>query len=187
MDSRRSRLDAGSSDGPAPERVGHFDWMCDWMDAGQLIKGLQDMRDEGHLSDALLRKAVREISEEDRFDWVGVYLLNEDEQELWLHNYVGEPTEHSKIPVGEGVCGRAVAERTNQNVPDVSEDDDYLTCSPETESELVILIRAGEDIFGQIDIDSDEKDAFSEEDEIGLIGVADKLAEQLAAERRDAS
>jgi GAF domain-containing protein len=156
------------------------------LDATSLIKELQQMRDDGHLSDALLRKAVRSISEEDRFDWVGVYLLG-DGDELWLHNYVGEPTVHAKIPVGKGVCGRAVEERTNLNIPDVSKEENYLACSPDTQSELVILIRAGEDIFGQFDIDSDTKAAFTEEDEIGLIGVADKLAEQLAAERRDAS
>lgn len=156
------------------------------VDAGQLIKDLQGMRDDGHLSDALLRKAVRALSEDDRFDWVGVYLLG-DEDELWLHNYVGEPTEHAKIPVGTGVCGRAVQERTNLNIPDVSVEENYLACSPDVQSELVVLIRAGEDIFGQIDLDSEEKAAFTEEDEIALIGVADKLAEQIAAERRDAS
>lgn len=155
------------------------------VDGGSLIKDLQDMRDDGHLSDALLRKAVRSISEEERFDWVGVYLLKDEE--LWLHNYVGEPTEHAKIPVGTGVCGRAVAERTNLNVPDVSLEENYLACSPDTQSELVILIRAGDDIFGQFDLDSETKAAFTEEDEIALIGVADKLAEQLAAERREAS
>jgi putative methionine-R-sulfoxide reductase with GAF domain len=52
------------------------------------------------------------------------------------------------------------------------------------QSELVVLIRAGSDIFGQIDLDSDEPAAFTEEDEIAIIGIADKLAEQLAAERR---
>ncbi len=159
------------------------------MDGGSVIKDLQDMRDDGHLSDALLRKAVRSISGDERFDWVGVYLLRDGEegQELWLHNYVGEPTEHAVIPVGTGVCGRAVAERTNLNVPDVSAEENYLACSPDTQSELVVLIRAGEDIFGQIDIDSETKAAFSEDDEIQLIGVADKLAEQIAAERREAS
>lgn len=155
------------------------------MDGGSLIKELQEMRDDGHLSDALLRKAVRRISEDERFDWVGVYLLRDDE--LWLHNYVGEPTEHAKIPVGTGVCGRAVAERSNLNIPDVSKEENYLACSPEVKSELVILIRAGDDIFGQIDIDSEKKAAFKEDDEITLIGIADKLAEQLAAERREAS
>jgi L-methionine (R)-S-oxide reductase len=155
------------------------------MDGGSLISELQEMRDDGHLSDALLRKAVRRISEDERFDWVGVYLLRDDE--LWLHNYVGEPTEHAKIPVGTGVCGRAVAERHNLNIPDVSKEENYLACSPEVKSELVILIRAGDEIFGQIDIDSETKAAFKEDDEINLIGVADKLAEQIAAERREAS
>lgn len=157
------------------------------LDSTETIKDLQKMRDEGHLSDALLRAAVRSIEKgDDRFDWVGVYLLGDD-NELWLHNYVGEPTEHAKIPVGTGVCGRAIQERTNLNIPDVSAEENYLACSPDVQSELVVLIRAGEDIFGQIDIDSEEKGAFTEEDEIALIGIADKLAEQLAAERREAS
>lgn len=154
-------------------------------EASSLIKELQEMRDDGHLSDALLRKAVRSVSADERFEWVGVYLLKDEE--LWLHNYIGEPTDHAKIPVGTGICGRAVAERTNLNIPDVSAEENYLSCSPDVQSELVILIRAGDDIFGQIDIDSETKAAFTEEDEMALIGIADKLAEQLAAERREAS
>jgi L-methionine (R)-S-oxide reductase len=155
-------------------------------DAGSIVRELQEMRDDGHLSDALLRKAIRSISVDDRFEWTGVYLLGKDD-ELWLHNYVGEPTDHAKIPVGTGVCGRAVAERTNLNIPDVTAEENYLECSPDIQSELVILIRAGDDIFGQIDIDSEEKAAFTEDDEVALIGIADKLAEQLAAEKREAS
>lgn len=154
------------------------------VEAGKLIRELQEMRDDGHLSDALLRYAVRSIAKaDDRYNWVGVYLLGGD-GELWLHNYVGEPTEHAKIPVGTGVCGRAVAERKNLNVPDVSKETNYLACSPDVESELVILIRAGDDIYGQIDIDSETKAAFGEDDEIALVGIADKLAEQIAAEKR---
>jgi GAF domain-containing protein len=154
------------------------------LDAGKVIKDLQVMRDDGHLSDALMRHAVRSIeASDDRYNWVGVYLMG-DGDELWLHNYIGEPTEHAKIPVGTGVCGRAVAERRNLNIPDVSKEENYLACAPEVQSELVILIRAGDQIFGQIDIDSEDRAAFNEEDEIGLISIADKLAEQLAAERR---
>ncbi|MEX0980293.1 MAG: hypothetical protein WDZ89_04310, partial [Gemmatimonadota bacterium] len=91
------------------------------IDETELNKELQQMRDDGYLSDALLRFAVKKIAASDqRFDWVGVYLLNEDDNELWLHNYVGTPTEHSRIPVGQGICGTAVAEKRNVNVPDVS-------------------------------------------------------------------
>ena len=155
------------------------------LDANELNKDLQQMRDEGHLSDALLRQAVRKISKADpRFDWVGVYLLNADDAELWLHNYVGAPTEHAKIPVGTGICGTAVAEQGNIIVSDVSQVENYLACDPDVQSEMVVLIRAGDEIYGQIDIDSSEKDAFTDEDEAAVAAVADKLAEQLAAERR---
>jgi GAF domain-containing protein len=150
-----------------------------------LIMDLQKMRDEGHLSDALLRHAVKRIERSDsRFDWVGVYLLDEEKNELWLHNYVGPPTEHARIPVGTGVCGTAVAQKENMIVQDVSEVENYLACNEDVQSEMVVLIRAGDDIFGQIDIDSSEKAIFTEEDEILLQGIADKLAEQIAAERR---
>lgn len=155
------------------------------IDSDNLITELQDLRDDGHLSDALLRHAVREISaSDDRFDWVGVYLLNAEEKELWLHNYMGAPTEHAKISVGDGVCGTAVAEGTNQNVGDVTAIDNYLACGPRVKSELVVLIRAGDDIFGQLDLDSKEASAFSEDDETSIQAIADKLAEQIASERR---
>jgi GAF domain-containing protein len=155
------------------------------IEAGKLVRELQQMRDEGHLSDALLRYAVRNIATSDsRFEWVGTYLLNEEGNELWLHNYVGTPTDHAKIPVGSGVCGRAVAEKANLNVSDVTQEENYLVCSPDVKSELVVLIRAGDDVFGEIDIDSEDDAAFTEEDQTALEFVADKLAEQLMAERR---
>jgi L-methionine (R)-S-oxide reductase len=155
------------------------------IDTTSLVKELQEMRDEGYLIDALLRYAVRHVKElDDRFDWVGGFLLDGEGKELWLHNYVGPRTEHAKIPVGEGVTGKAVAEKTNQNVPDVSQISYYIQDNPGMASEMVILIRAGDDIFGEIDIDSMEPNAFTPEDEESIMLVADKLAEQLVAERR---
>lgn len=155
------------------------------IDTTELVKELQEMRDEGYLIDALLRYAVRNVKElDDRFDWVGGFLLSEEGDELLLHNYVGPRTEHAKIPVGEGVTGTAIAEKTNQNVPDVTQVGYYIQDHPGMSSELVILIRAGDDLFGVIDVDSMEPNAFTPGDEeaIGLVG--DKLAEQLVAERR---
>jgi len=155
------------------------------VDAGQLIKRIQEMRDEGYLSDAILRETVKKLKAADSdYNFVGVYLYNPDEQELWLHNYVGEPTEHAKIRTGEGVCGTAVAEKKNQNVPDVTKVENYLACSPRTKSELVVLIRAGDEIFGQIDIDAKINDAFPKSDQEAIEMVADKLAEVFMAERR---
>ncbi len=155
------------------------------IDAKELVKELQEMWDDGHLSDALLRRAVRRIAASDkRFSWTGAYLLNPEANELWLHNYVGSPTEYSKIPVGTGICGTAIAEKKNQNVPDVRKVENYLSCNPDVQSELVVLIRAGDEIFGEIDIDSEDAKAFKTEDEDVVQTVADKLAEQVMAERR---
>ena len=154
------------------------------VDAGQMVKKIQEMRDEGYLSDAILRETVKQIKASSTdYNFVGVYLFNEADNELWLHNYMGESTEHAKIPVGKGVCGTAVAEKKNQNVPDVTAIDNYLACSPRTKSELVVLIRAGDEIFGQIDIDCKKKDCFSQEAQESLELIADKLAVVFVAER----
>lgn len=155
------------------------------LEATKLVKRLQEMREEGYLSDAILRETVKKLAAaDDRYDWVGIYLLNPEENVLWLHNYIGEPPEHARIAVGEGVCGTAVAEKRNQNIPDVSQVQNYLACSPHTRSELVVLIRAGDEILGEIDIDSRTPGAFAPQDEEGVQLVADKLAEVLMAERR---
>jgi GAF domain-containing protein len=88
----------------------------------------------------------------------------------------GRPTEHTEIPVGEGLCGKAVAERRDLNIPDVSQAEGYLACSTETKSELVVLIRRHDEILGQIDIDSDTRDPFSEAEQQAVTEVADALA-----------
>lgn len=155
------------------------------LDGTSVVHDLQQLRDEGHLSDALLRTAVKKIEKSDpRYDWVGVYLFDADKNDLWLHNYVGSATEHARIPVGTGVCGTAVEQKANQIVNDVTAEENYLACDPDVRSEIVVLIRAGDEIFGQIDIDSSEENAFTEDDEKEVSAVADKLAEQIAAERR---
>ena len=90
--------------------------------------------------------------------------------------YIGEATEHTRITVGVGVCGTAVARNADMNVPDVSASDNYLACSVATKSELVVLIRdrAGA-IVGQIDIDSHTRDAFGPDEERHVKAVADEL------------
>lgn len=110
------------------------------------------------------------------FNWTGIYLLEGDT--LVLHNFVGRPTEHTHIPVGRGVCGTAVAEKRNIIVEDVTKRENYLACSLETRSEIVVLIKDGARILGQIDVDSDTVGAFDAEDERFLGLVARLLAER---------
>ncbi len=103
-----------------------------------------------------------------------MYML--DGNELVLEARSGRETEHRRIPVGKGVCGTAVAARQDQNVPDVSAIGNYLACNLTTRSELVVLIRRGELILGQIDVDSDEPDPFSPAEQAEVKKVADALA-----------
>ena len=95
---------------------------------------------------------------------------------LRLGPFIGAPTEHVFIGVGNGVCGTAVAEKRNINVPDVRNVTNYLACSTETRSELVILIRSGDRIHAQIDIDSHEVAAFDEKAVSEVQVIADWLA-----------
>ena len=119
------------------------------------------------------------------WDWVGVYLLNGDTLEIGPH--AGAYPEHDRIRVGDGVCGTAVVENRNQVVPDVRERDNYLACSLKTRSEIVVLIREGERIVGQFDVDSDEVGAFGAEDEALLEEISRLVALRCGALSRDAA
>src|SRR6185369_13180507 len=130
------------------------------MNTDELIAQLDGLAASGASMQTLLETAVNGLHTLDpRFHWTGIYELFPDET-LRLGPFVGAPTEHVFIGVGQGVCGTAVAERRNINVPDVSKATNYLACSTDTRSELVVLIRRGERIYAQIDIDSHEIDAF---------------------------
>ncbi|HKW42297.1 MAG TPA: GAF domain-containing protein [Gemmatimonadales bacterium] len=105
---------------------------------------------------------------------VYAYMLHGDE--LRLEAFAGRATEHTRIPVGRGVCGTAVATGEDQNVPDVSAVGNYLACNLDTKSELVVLIRRGNTILGQLDIDSDVPSGFGDEHYRTVKDVADALA-----------
>jgi L-methionine (R)-S-oxide reductase len=110
------------------------------------------------------------------YEWCGIYRLEGDT--LVLDAYVGDHTDHTHIPVGRGVCGTAVAENANQVIADVRELDNYLACSLKTRSEIVVLIKDGDNILGQIDIDGHVVGTFGAEDEEFLESLAGLLAKR---------
>ncbi len=150
----------------------------------RLLAGLDTLEASGRDLYTILDYAVRGLHDLDpRYHWTGVYELFPD-QVLRLGPYVGAPTEHVFIGVGNGICGTAVAERRNMNVPDVRTVVNYLACSSDTRSELVILIRTGDVIHGQLDIDSHEVAAFDAASVAQVQAVADRLAVAYAAAAR---
>lgn len=108
--------------------------------------------------------------------YTSVYLYMLHGQDLVLEAFAGRETDHTRIAVGHGVCGTAVATGQDQNVPDVTARENYLACNLFTKSELVVLIRRGPLILGQIDVDSDHVDPFTPEEEAEVRKVADALA-----------
>jgi len=113
------------------------------------------------------------------YNWVGFYFRNGDKEELKLGPYVGAATDHTIIPFGKGICGQVAVSNETFVVPDVSKEDNYLSCSIDTKSEIVVPIFKNEENIGQIDIDSHELDPFTEEDVKLLDFVCEKVAEIL--------
>jgi GAF domain-containing protein len=109
------------------------------------------------------------------YDWVGIYWV--EGRDLVLGPWKGAAaTEHTRIPIGTGVCGAAAASGRTQIVDDVSKDPRYLACFPSTKSEIVVPIRAGNRVIGEIDIDGKEPNAFDAADQEFLEAVAALLA-----------
>ena len=114
--------------------------------------------------------------EVEHYNWVGFYFRNGDKNELKLGPYVGAPTDHTIIPFGKGICGQVAVSNKNFVVPDVSTQDNYMASSITVKSEIVVPIFVNGDNIGQIDIDSNILDPFTEKDERFLEFVCEKVA-----------
>ena len=130
-----------------------------------------------HNTEAKLQKICQLLYQEiSYFNWTGFYFKNGDKEELILGPYVGAETDHTVIPFGKGICGQVAVSNETFVVPDVHEQDNYLSCSIDTKAEIVVpIIKNGENI-GQIDIDSHTLDPFTAEDREMLEWLCDEIA-----------
>ena len=113
------------------------------------------------------------------YDWVGYYLHNSEKKELVLNTYVGQPTDHTHIPFGKGICGQVAVSNDNFLVDDVSAQDNYIACDIHVKSEIVIPLFSKGVNIGQIDIDSNKIKAFTEKDAKFLEQLNTAIAEKL--------
>jgi GAF domain-containing protein len=128
--------------------------------------------------DAPLQGVVDALAELPHYDWVGIYLVKG--RELVLGPWRGaKATEHVRIPIGQGICGAAAATGRTEVVADVTSDPRYLACFPTTRSEIVVPIVDGDEVLGEIDIDSNTPAAFGDEDRRFLEEVARLLVPHL--------
>jgi L-methionine (R)-S-oxide reductase len=151
------------------------------MDPGDLLTAIRSAIASAPNPEAAMTQTVRLLKDAvPYYSWVGIYLLDGDE--LVLGPFVGKPSPHTRIPLGNGICGAAASERATIIVDDVNADPRYLACSIETRSEIVVPIIEDDEVLGEIDIDSDAPAAFGDVDRRLLEQVAALLAESLSEE-----
>jgi len=114
------------------------------------------------------------------YDWVGFYFVDgENPNQLILGPFEGAPTEHTRIPFGQGVCGQVAEDGRARIVQDIEQEENYLSCSIDVKSEIVEPIFKKGKFIGEIDIDSHTIAAFSVEDEVFLKMIAEKVSGRL--------
>ncbi|GGD53879.1 GAF domain containing protein [Muriicola marianensis] len=150
-----------------------------------MLEGLKSgvetiLKQEGRSVDERLQTLCEYLKAEvSYYDWVGFYFRNGEKEELKLGPYAGAPTDHTIIPFGKGICGQVAVSNANFVVPDVTAQDNYIACSLTVKSEIVIPLFVEGKNIGQIDIDSETPDPFTEEDERFLEFVNTEVAKIL--------
>ena len=142
---------------------------------------IKDLEDFDTISGIELQKSLAQWLDKEvsYYNWTGFYFMNDEKQQLEIGPYVGAYTDHTVIPYGRGICGQVAMSGKTFEVPDVHAQDNYLACSLATKSEIVVPIYKGENLVGQIDIDSHELDPFTQEDHDLLEAVANFVAQRL--------
>ena len=136
----------------------------------KILKAVED-------NEKIIQRTVEILDGVSHYTWVGIYLI--EGEYLVLKHYLGRPTEHTRIRLGQGICGAAVVEKQTIIVPDVKCDERYIACSIETQSEIVVPIWSGGRIIGEIDIDSDSPCVFNVKDKKMLEWIAGILGDVL--------
>lgn len=147
---------------------------------GGLSSLLESEGNAGHILKQVCDYLYKNI---ENCDWAGYYLVDPSgREELFLGPYAGEPTVHTRIGFGEGICGQAAASGKTLIIADVRIESNYLSCSPCVRSEIVVPVFHSGNIIGEIDLDSHIRNGFSEDDRSlleWLAGLTSELSEQL--------
>lgn len=150
------------------------------MNISELKKSITTIVESSTEVETILQNMCNLLKQEiEYYDWVGFYFKNGNKNELKLAQFAGEPTEHTIIPFGKGICGQVALSNQNFVVQDVASQDNYISCGWKVKSEIVIPIFVNNNNVGQIDIDSHSVNPFTKDDENLLEFVCEKIAEIL--------
>ena len=146
------------------------------MNLSHLKESISTLIDNNNTISSKLQGICNILKQEiEYYDWVGFYFKNGNKQELKLAEFSGEPTEHTIIPFGKGICGQVAVSNKNFVAPNIEAQDNYISCSIKVKSEIVIPIFVNGKNIGQIDIDSHTVNPFSKNDEQLLEFICKKV------------
>jgi len=145
---------------------------------GDALNQIRALIAEAPGPEAAAQRVVEELHNRfAHYDWVGIYWVDAPVNELVLGPWIGpEATEHTRIPIGVGICGAAAASGQTEIVDDVNADPRYLACFATTRSEIVVPILHDGQVVGEIDIDGSDASAYDETDARFLEEIAAYLA-----------
>ena len=131
------------------------------------------MEDEKEISanlsniSAIIMHYIKDIN------WSGFYRMVNGE--LVLGPFQGKPA-CVRIKVGAGVCGTCVAKKETIVVDNVHEFDGHIACDSNSNSEIVLPIFKGDEVFGVLDIDSPSLSRFG----VAEVNALKELAEAIS-------
>ena len=125
---------------------------------------------------SILANTSAALKEAFGFFWIGFYIVKNGE--LHVGPFQGSAACY-RIKKGKGVCGTAWKDATTQVVPDVELFPGHIACSSDSRSEIVVPIIVNGEVYGVLDIDSDELATFDDTDRIYLEKMMSILAETL--------
>ncbi len=134
--------------------------------AKSLVSGEHDLIANMANISALLFNSLEEVN------WAGFYLYKEEQ--LVLGPFQGQPA-CIRIPLGKGVCGTSASTRTVKRIADVHQFEGHIACDAASNSEIVVPLVLNDVLVGVLDIDSPVFERFTEEDEKGLVEIAQIL------------
>lgn len=146
----------------------------------KLVHGAEDILDRDVTRNEKLFAICELLADEvPTFNWVGFYIADPNgKEELTLGPFVGASTDHNKIPFGKGICGQVALSHETFIAQDVHAEENYLSCSIDVQSEIVIPIMKEGKFVAQLDIDSHTKDSITKEQQLVLEEICELLSEE---------
>jgi L-methionine (R)-S-oxide reductase len=144
----------------------------------QLIDNIRIAIEKMETENDILQAAAELIHNySEGFDWTGFYMMRDGALEVGP--YIGPETPHTRIELNAGICGAAASKKKSIIVEDVTGDARFLACSPNTKSEIVVPLMDGDKVLGEIDIDSNKRGFFTDDDRRMFEEVASTIVTKL--------